>query len=362
MEKYQFLAGVGRALILQGDTIIGIGKTFTETSISFGLTATDIRGGASNQLFGRYFHDSSMSVTITDAMFNLNYVAAALGTSVESGGISLYESPKGGEAVVTAGQVTLPHTPLPYNGTTIVWYKKPSDAGWTVGTASGATLTIPSAQEGDVYCVKFFYQNEDAESITIKAQYVPKTLHLVLLFDLYSGSVAEIEGADRYGRLIVDIPQFQMDGSQDLSLTSTTAATVSLTGTAIAVDQSNSCEEDMIYGTMTQEIFNTKWQDSVVALAIANGTELTMGADDSETIQVYAVFGDGKLPAIKPNSAFTFAVEDSPASTVGGTINVGANTGVITTTSATAGVCVISASLTDYPDIAPALLTVTVAV
>lgn len=145
-----------------------------------------------------------------------------------------------------------------------------------------------------------------------------------------------------------------------MSLTSTTAATVSLTGTAIALDQSNSCEEDMIYGTMTQEIFDTAWQDSVVALAIANGTELTMTATDEETIQVYAVFGDGKLPAIKPNSAFTFAVENAPASTVGGTIQVGANTGVITTTSATAGSCVISASLTDYPNVAPALVTVTV--
>lgn len=212
MEKYQFLAGVGRALILQGDTIIGIGKTFTETSISFGLTATDIRGGAGNQLFGRYFHDSSMTITITDAMFNLNYIAAALGTNVESGGLSLYESPAAGESVSTPGQITLPYDPVAYNGTIIAWYKKPSDAGWTVTTVTGNTLNIPGAQNGETYCVKFFYQNEDAESITINAQYVPKTLHLVLLFDLYSGSTAQIEGASKYGRLIVDVPQYQLDG------------------------------------------------------------------------------------------------------------------------------------------------------
>ena len=112
---------------------------------------------------------------------------------------------------------------------------------------------------------------------------------------------------------------------------------------------------------MTQEIFGTVWQDEVVALAIANGTEIQMGASDSYTMNVYAIFGNGTLPALKANSNFTFAVETTPASTTSN-LEVGTNTGIITTTSATAGTAVISVSLTGHDNVPPALATVTVTV
>lgn len=134
---------------------------------------------------------------------------------------------------------------------------------------------------------------------------------------------------------------------------------MSLTGSALAYDTSDSCEEDLVYGTMTQEIFGSVWQDNVVALAVANGTEISMGADDSYTMSVYALFGNGMAPAIRDNSNFTFAIETSPAATATG-VEVGANTGIITTTSATAGTAVISVTLTGHEDVPPAIATVTV--
>lgn len=361
-EAYQFLAGPGRVLILDGQNIIGVAKTMTETTFDMSITAEDVRGGAGNMLFGRYFHDSNMAITLVDAMFNIHYVAAALGTTVESGGISLYESAAAGETVTVAGQLTLTNTPVAYDGAMIGWYKKPSDPMWQVATISGTTMTIPNAQINDVYCVKYFYHNENAKSITIKAQYVPRTLHIVIINDLYSGDAANVAGATRYGRLITDIPRFQLNGSQNLNLTATSAATVSLDGSALAYDTSDSCEEDLVYGTMTQEIYNTVWQDEVVALAIANGTEIQMGASDSYTMNVYAIFGNGTLPALKANSNFTFAVETTPESTITSGIQVGTNTGVITTTSATAGTAVISVSLTGHDNVPPVLATVTVTV
>ena len=211
-KNYRFLAGPGRVLFLSGQNIIGIGKTMTETTFDMSITGEDVRGGSGNLLFGRYFHDSSMNVTITDAMFNLNYVAAALGVPVESGGLSLYESAAAGETIAVAGQLTLTNTPVAYDGSLIGWYKKPSDVNWSVATITGTTMTIPGAQIGDVYCVKYFYQNLNARSITIKAQYVPQVLHVVIINDMFSGDVADIANATRYGRLITDIPRFQLDG------------------------------------------------------------------------------------------------------------------------------------------------------
>lgn len=271
-------------------------------------------------------------------MFNINYVAASLGVDVEQGGISLYESAKAGETVATGGKITLTETAVAFDGSILAWYKKPADDDWTVATVSANAITIPGATAGDHYCVKYFYQNLNAKSITIKAQYVPKILHLVLINDLYSGDVANVGSASKYGRLITDIPSYQLDGSQNLAWSATSTATVSLNGSALAVDDGASCEEDPIYGTMTQEIFGAKWQDEVKAIAIGNA-DLEIGTTP-EALQVYAVFGGSTASRLMDNSNFTFAVESGTSATVDAT------TGVVSKSTGT-GTTVISATLKD---------------
>lgn len=62
----RFLAGVGKALLIRGNELIGVGTTLTESTFDFSITAEDVRGGAGNVLLGRYFHDSALNLTITD--------------------------------------------------------------------------------------------------------------------------------------------------------------------------------------------------------------------------------------------------------------------------------------------------------
>ena len=334
-----FTAGPARALFFYGQQLIGVGKTLSETVFDASITGEEVRGGPGNLLYGKYFHDSNLNIQITDALFNLQYVAASLGVDVNQGGVSLYESAKAGETVAAGGKITLTETAVAFDGSILAWYKKPADDDWTVATVSENAINIPSAATGDHYCVKYFYQNMNAKSITIKAQYVPKTLHLVLINDLYSGDVANVGSASKYGRLITDIPSYQLDGSQNLSWSATSTATVSLNGSALAVDDGASCEEDPIYGTMTQEIFGAKWQDDVKAVAVANA-DLELAKSATETLQVYAVFGGGVASRMMDNSNFKFAVESGTSATVG------ENTGVVTATS-TAGDTVISVTLND---------------
>nr|DAH36317.1 MAG TPA: structural protein [Caudoviricetes sp.] len=333
-----FTAGPARALFFYGQQLIGVGKTLSDTTFDASITGEEVRGGPGNLLYGKYFHDSNLNIQITDALFNLQYVAASLGVDVEQGGVTLYESAKAGETVAAGGKITLTNTAVAFDGVILAWYKKPADDDWTVATVSENAITIPSATTGDHYCVKYFYQNMNAKSITIKAQYVPKTLHLVLINDLYSGDVANVGSASKYGRLITDIPSYQLDGSQNLSWSATSTATVSLNGSALAVDDGASCEEDPIYGTMTQEIFGAKWQDDVKAVAIGNA-DLEIGATP-EALQVYAVFGGGVASRLMDNSNFTFAVESGTSATVDAT------TGVVTKSTGT-GTTVISATLKD---------------
>lgn len=335
-----FTAGPARALFFYGQQLIGVGKTLSDTTFDASITGEEVRGGPGNLLYGKYFHDSNLNIQITDAMFNIQYVAASLGVDVEQGGVTLYESAKAGETVAAGGKITLTNTAVAFDGSIIAWYKKPTDDDWTVATVSENAITIPSAATGDHYCVKYFYQNMNAKSITIKAQYVPKTLHLVLINDLYSGDVANVAAStSKYGRLITDIPQYQLDGSQNLSWSATSTATVSLNGSALAVDDGASCEEDPIYGTMTQEIFGAKWQDDVKAVAIGNA-DIDLAKSASETLQVYAVFGGGVASRMMDNSNFNFTVESGGTSA---TVNA---SGVVTATT-TAGTAVVSVTLKD---------------
>ena len=321
----------------------------TESTFDFAITAEDIRGGQGNSLLGRYFHDSSLTCTLTDAMFDLQYMALSLGVPVEKGGISVKE-----EELTTGadGSVTTTETPIAFDGSMIGWYKKPTDDNWTV---DGKKMNIPGGGASATYCVKYFYQNENADFITIKAQYVPSTVHLVIMTDLYSGKVGSQSDATRYGRLIVDIPQYQLEGSQNLSLTATSAATINLTGMALAVLDGNSCEDDPYYGTMTQEIFGAKWQNEVVAIAVENA-DLELAASASEALIVRAVFGKGMASQRKDNSNFTFTKEQSPVATA---TDLTVGTDGVVKAGATSGVAVIEVALKDS-NVSPAYVNVTV--
>ena len=294
-----------------------------------------------------------MQVTLVDAMFDLQYMALSLGVPLKSGGLSVKEEE------LTAGvdgSVTVSEIPVAFSGSMIGWYKKPSDTEWSIGTFTGSKMAISGASQNDVYCVKYFYINENARSITIKSQYVPSELHVVIMNDLYAGDVGTQSDATRYGRLITDIPRLQMDGNQTLNLAASSAATINLTGSALAVLSGDTCEEDPYYGTMTEEIYGAKWQDDVVALAVEN-SDIELAKSASETLIVRAVFGAGMASQRKDNSNFAFSVVNSPASTATGTT---VNTSGVVKAGTQAGVAVIQVALTGAPDVDPAFVTVTV--
>ena len=156
----KFLAGVARAILLRGNTIIGVANTLITSGFDFTIASEEIRGGQGNGLFGKYFHDSALNVTIEDAMFNLEYVAASLGTTLRQGGLSFKEEES---TVATAKQIPLSTTPLALEGSLVAWYSKPGQDNWTVGTVKSAAnkyyIEVDSATVNEKYCVKYFWQN-----------------------------------------------------------------------------------------------------------------------------------------------------------------------------------------------------------
>lgn len=288
-------------------------------------------------------------------MFNMEYVAASLGTTLRQGGLSFKEEES---TVVTAKQIPLSTTPLALEGSLVAWYSKPGQDNWTVGTVKFAAnkyyIEVDSATVGEKYCVKYFWQNENAESIIIPVQYVPAELHVILINDEYSGEAIDAADVTTIGRLITDIPRLQLDGSQNLALTATGAATTSLSGSALAVtSDATSCETDAYYGTMTEEIFGATWQDNVIALAIEDN-DIQLVTSGTATLSVYAVYGGNKASQKKDNSNFTFTV-------VGGSTSVIAVDTTGTVTANGKGSAYVQVTLTGKDNVAPAYAQVTVA-
>ena len=351
----KFLAGVARAILLRGNTIIGVANTLITSGFDFTIASEEIRGGQGNGLFGKYFHDSALNVTIEDAMFNLEYVAASLGTTLRQGGLSFKEEES---TVATAKQIPLSTTPLALEGSLVAWYSKPGQDNWITGTVKNANgkyyIDVEAATVGEKYCIKYFWQNENAESIVIPVQYVPAELHVILINDEFSGEAIDSIDTTAIGRLITDIPRLQLAGEQNLALSATGAATTSLSGSALAVaSDATSCETDAYYGTMTEEIFGATWQDNVVALAIENNDiELTTSA--TTTLSVYAVYGGNKASQKKDNSNFTFSVVGGSSSVI--TVDA---TGLVTAKGI--GSAYVQVTLTGKDNVAPAYAQVTVA-
>ena len=348
----KFLANVGTALIFRGNEFVGVGNTLTENTFSFSASPNEVRGGASNPLLGRWFSDSTLNVTITNATFKLEYLAWSLGTTIEQGGTSFYES-QDGEKVVTAGQIELKNKPAAFNGAMIGWYKKPAETGWSIGaiteTGSKYYLTVTGAQPNDVYCIKYPYMDENARMIAIPADFNPDELHVVLLNDLYNADINTNSAASKVGRLITDIPRLSLDPSQDLTLNATSSAPTQLTGTALRYTSSESCESTAVYGTMTEQVYGAKWQDSVVALAVENA-DMELGASKTETAIVRVVYGGSVASQRKANRNFTFAKVSGNATVDNdGVVNSGAS-----------GESVISVTLTGYPAVSPAYIHVNV--
>lgn len=349
-----FTAGPATALLLTSDyTLFGVATTFTNTGLSFSTENTDIRAGLTNRLIGQFYHDSTLSVTMEDPLFKLEYVALNLGVNLEQGGLALAEEQA---AVANAGYVVTTKTPAVYGGKMFGWYKLTTGSNWQIGNIvkSGQEyrMTIPGAVVGATYCIKYHYQDPNARSITIPADFQPSEIHVILINQLFKAGAGEsVSTAARVGSLLTDIPRLKLSGSMDLSFASGDAASVPLSGTALAVEDTASCESDAIYGTMTEVLYGTDWLQDITAIAPTDA-EVELSTGDESTIQVYAIQGSMIAPKLMDNADLTFTVDSGTGASV-------SSDGKISATGT--GTAYISVAVTKNANVAPAIVKVTVA-
>ena len=281
------MAGVATVDMFDGDNLFGSATTLTESSLNIGISAEDVRGGEGAGLLGRYFHTSTFELTLTDALFNLDYIAKSVGAEVQAGADVMMNE----QLVAATNSLTLSKNPVPMSGCgdTYVWYRGVKEETWTAVKATGKAINVPAA---GTYCVKYFYNNSAASKIRIASDYVPATLRLVLKENLYAAGETN-NSQTKVGYVLINIPRFQLDGSQELSMSMTGASTTSLKGMALISDGCDAgCEGAGYYADMIQVLDGASWTDGIIALAV-DGGKIKTGVE----AKVYAIYAN-KTPKL----------------------------------------------------------------
>ena len=338
-----FMAGVGTAEIFKvgkdgQENLFSTAKTLTESGITIGVSAEDVRAGAGAKLYGKYFHTSTFDLKMTDAMFKLEYIAANVGSEIDIGGDVFINE----KLISNNGKIYLTHTPVPMScGKTIYAYAKKTNEDFyntyqvkteeeknTDGEKTGNVLfyIVVDKESSDnlEYCVKYLYTNENAKTLTVSANFIPDTLRVYLTMNLFSGDDKNPQTGTRIGSLTVMIPRFLLNGTQDLSMSMTGASNTSFEGSALASEDcgTGSCDGDGIYAKIIEVIDGYDWRDDVIDIVF--DTEYVYMKDPLlvEQVNVFAKFRNYKPRKLICGVDYKLTSSDNVTISNGNTVTV----------------------------------------
>ena len=330
------------------DNLLFVGTTLMDSSIETTLSNTDVRAGQGNQLQYIYYHTAEMNITINEAQFSLPYLALNVGSSIVTGA-KVWTTE---DVTVTAGAGTVQGTPLGITGSTLYGWVTDKNGNIERVTFTGNSFAMSdTTYEGDV-CVRYYASDSAARQITVYADMLPSTIRLVMEAQLCSSDST----TNRIGTLQVEVPKASMTGAFTLSMTPDSVAQTPLTVRALSSEiKEGGCSTNRaFYATITEILFDRKWYDNVIALAIEGG-DVTLAPSATKALKVFAIPNDGTAAFLAPTAELTFSSDATSTATVDGTGVVTVASGATASSTAT-----IKATVTNKPEI-DANIVVTVA-
>ena len=340
MARKFFLASVGNAeayAARNGEFAhVLSARTLTESTLGFTSSMEEVRAGQGAKLYGRFNHSAGMTVSLTDAMFDMNYIALQTGSQIQTGASAIYA--KDSYTAVTGATKTIALTKEPVAiGTAcgldkkVVWFRasgcnptqedisvvidgtdnKYEDGNLTVGATDAAKFV-----DGVTYCISYFAMDNLADLIKISANFIPAEMVLVLTAKLFEGDANAPETGKPAGEITIKVPRFQLDGQFDLSMAMTSAATIALNGTALAVD-AGGCEDDGIYAEIVQVLEGSTYSSKGIRMIAVDPESAVAGS----VPVVYGLYGNGSTGLI-PNADLTFEPALSEGKFAANTYNV----------------------------------------
>lgn len=277
-----FIAGVGNATLFDGERLVASANTLIDSGITIGLSFEDVRAGIRNKLYGRYAHTSTFDLKLTDAMFNLEYLAMNTGSDISLGGDVMVDE----ELTSTAKKITLSKTAVAISGSKVYAYAKKSGTDNVYdkyAVAQDNSIEVPA---DGTYCIRYMYTNDLASKMVVKANFIPKTLTLILEANLYSGGSCDIETSTLAGKVTIKVPRFMLNGSQELSLTASGVANTAIEGTALASGCAG-CSGDGVYAEIIQVMANRTLENGFTGIVVEDAVREASKGDKLE-LNVYA--------------------------------------------------------------------------
>lgn len=115
-----------------------------------------------------------------------------------------------------------------------------------------------------------------------------------------------------------------MNGSMDLSLNSSGAAQVPLSGSALVAESGDGCEGGGYYAKIRDIRSGASWYDSLIGLAVEGSDTITLTANETKAVRVYGVFGNGSSRLIEP-AKLNEVISAGTATISNGVISAGTN-------------------------------------
>jgi len=301
-----------------------------DSSIETTLANKDVRAGRGNQLQYIYYHTAEMNIKISDAQWNLDFLAKQVGQDVETGA-NIYT-----EETVTltaGGNGSVVGTPLAVSGSTVYGWATLSDGSVQKVTFSTKAFVISGGAENDIVCVRYYAANSAARSLTIPSNFVPGILNLVLVAQLASSD----SSTNIIGEVQIEVPKASLTGAFSISLTPDGVASTPLSVRALASEETFAgCATDSIYAKINEILYNTNWYDNVIGLSIEGGDFALAAGGATKALVVRAIPLSGSA-FIPPVADLTFS-----SATVG-TATISAS-GVVT--SVAGGTSLLKATIT----------------
>ncbi len=137
---------------------------------------------------------------------------------------------------------------------------------------------------------KYFENNISARAIKINTNFVPDTLYVVLTASLFAGD-AKAGSGTKVGSVVIKVPRFQLNGSQEISMTMTGASNTAFEGSALAVEE-DGCEGKAYYAEILEILFNARWYDNVRSIQIEDSDVTVKAGAVNMGLDVYAIYAN----------------------------------------------------------------------
>lgn len=282
-------------------------RTLTDSSINISVSSEEIRGGEGAQLLGRFFHTSVFNLSMTDALFDLKYLAAQVGSEINDGAAGSKMEHKT-IATPTTPLNPLPVAPIEGSDKAIVWIELSGKNITFIANAATGVISDPdNLLVGQTnICVNYFSNVDNCRQIIVNANYQPSEFTVYLRAKLFSGDACKPSKGQAIGEIVIEIPRFQLDGAIDLAMAMASPATFALNGSALA--SGCDCDGKMWYAKITEIMYNEAEEyTGYTDILVLNNDELA----DGDVFKVFA-FGPKKLPKLMPAEQYTV----EPASAV----------------------------------------------